>query len=521
MLYAQSAEKIIKLSLLRLFLLFICSSSASLLLYFSYPPYPFFYLVFIALIPFFWMLISFSFYEVLFGGFWFSFLFHLLLLRWVNTFGVFPWFILSFAEGVGSSLFWLWLRHLGGGSSLRIAVFAPPLWVFYEYFRTLGDIGFNWTCLAYATSTWLPFIQISSWVGIYGCIFIIVSFNASLFLLLHMTFSLLSQKRLSLPLHPTRWHLGYSLMGFVLFCANYLYGLQKVNQEYSGAEVRIAVAQLKYPSSLQFFEGEIQKWAEEYKRIVEQAKAEDVELLVLPESFLELPDYENSDIEKLLKEWLRGTRMSVLYGAAWSVINEKGEITPVFVSYHLMDGKKRRGRVDKSRLVPFGEYVPLRPLLSRIFPYPWGKQDFQRGKARKPLWWKNHRLGVLICFETLFPQDARYWAVRGAEILLSGTNSSWFGSSHATEQMAKFEVFRAVETGLYFLRAGTGGISSIIHPSGKILAWIPQFTTGMEVRDVHFLPSHTAYTLLGDWLPWLCLSFFLPFYLEVLRSSRG
>ncbi|MFN4183109.1 MAG: apolipoprotein N-acyltransferase, partial [bacterium] len=350
--------------------------------------------------------------------------------------------------------------------------------------------------------TWLTFIQISSWMGIYGCIFLIVLFNASLFLLVHTMCAFIGEKRLPLPSYPTRWHLGYSLFGFVLFSANYLYGFQKVNQEYSGAEVRIAVGQLKYQSSLQSGEEEIRKWADEYRKIVEQAKAENVELLVLPESFLELPDYENSDIEKLLKQWLKGSRMSVLYGAAWSVVNEKGEIIPVFVSYHLMDGKQRRGRVDKARLVPFGEFVPLRSLLSRIFPYPWGQQDYQRGKARKPLWWKNHRLGVLICFETLFPQDARYWAVRGAEILFSGTNSTWFGSSPATMQMAKFEVFRAVETGLYFVRAGTGGISSIIHPSGRILALLPQFTTGIHVQNVHFLSSHTTYTLLGDWLPW-------------------
>ncbi len=438
-------------------------------------------------------------------------------------FGAVPWLALSLAEGLGSSIFWLWLRRLGGGNPVRLALFAPPIWIFYEYFRTLGDIAFPWSNIAHPTAVWLPFIQVASILGIYGCIAVILFANASIFLLLFLTYALLKKIWQKIPSSEKFLLVVYPILGTLIFVGNLAYGTYRQLPVESDYNVRIGVAQLKYQASLKPGDEQTELWMAEYGPLLERAKAEGVELLVLPESFLEIPDFKGSPLESIVQFWLYKSKMSVLYGASWLELTETEdvEVKEAYVSYHLMDAKKRRGRVDKARIVPFGEYVPLRPVLTRIFPYPWNVQDFQRGKARKPIWWNNHRLGVLICFETLFPQDARMWAIRDVELLVSGTNSSWFGKSPATEQMAKFEAFRAVETGLFFVRAGTGGVSSIIHPSGKFLAWIPQFVSDITSLKIPFLRSRTLYTRLGDWLPWFCIALFLPFYLEALRRKSG
>jgi len=217
----------------------------------------------------------------------------------------------------------------------------------------------------------------------------------------------------------------------------------------------------------------------------------------------------------MVRQWMKGKKMALAYGALG--VDDLSSPNPkVYAGFFLLNSNGQKEREDKRRLVPFGEYVPLRKWVTRWLPqYPWGTQDITPGISYHLLPFTlpgcgageegcgPFPIGALVCFETLFPSEAREFARRGARLLISGTNSSWFQDSPATIQMISFEVFRPVETGLYFARAGTGGISTIIDPAGRFLVRLPQFTTAVETRTVFLRPATTFYVRHGDVLPWL------------------
>jgi len=125
-------------------------------------------------------------------------------------------------------------------------------------------------------------------------------------------------------------------------------------------------------------------------------------------------------------------------------------------------------------LVPFGEYIPLRPILGWLDKLVPIGGDFQRGTEARPLLVPVRsgqvRVGVLICYEDIFPEFARESALAGAEMLAVLTNDAWFGEGGAAYQHAASSVLRAVETRRPVLRCGNSGWSGWIDEFGNIRA---------------------------------------------------
>ncbi|MDG1286235.1 MAG: apolipoprotein N-acyltransferase [Rickettsiales bacterium] len=124
---------------------------------------------------------------------------------------------------------------------------------------------------------------------------------------------------------------------------------------------------------------------------------------------------------------------------------------------------------DKVRLVPFGEFVPLRGILP-VEKITHGIQDFVHGEGAKSL----HVKGVpafqpLICYETIFPE----FKSEGARWLLNVTNDAWFGQSAGPYQHLQMARFRAVEQGIPMVRAANTGISAVFDAYGRELASLP------------------------------------------------
>lgn len=128
----------------------------------------------------------------------------------------------------------------------------------------------------------------------------------------------------------------------------------------------------------------------------------------------------------------------------------------------------------KRKLVPFGEFVPLRPILGWIGKFVPIGDDFLRGTDPSPLsvmlGSRPVALGPLLCFEDIFPHLARNSVRAGADILVVHTNNGWFGEGGAAYQHASNSVLRAVETRRPVLRIGNGGWSGWIDEFGSIRA---------------------------------------------------
>jgi apolipoprotein N-acyltransferase len=160
------------------------------------------------------------------------------------------------------------------------------------------------------------------------------------------------------------------------------------------------------------------------------------------------------------------------------------------------------GYYDKVHLVPFGEYVPLKrffPFINRLVP---AAGDFASGKKIAPLKLPSFSAGVLICFEVIFPELARFRARDGAGIFVNLTNDAWFGITSAPYQHLSMAVFRAVENRRPLIRAANTGISAFISPEGKIINQSELFMEEVLKNKVSL--GHLSlrfYTRYGDIFP--------------------
>jgi apolipoprotein N-acyltransferase len=155
---------------------------------------------------------------------------------------------------------------------------------------------------------------------------------------------------------------------------------------------------------------------------------------------------------------------------------------------------------DKSHLVPFGEYVPLRGVLpiDKIVP---GQGDFTPGGGRELLTVTGlPSFSPLICYEAIFPGQVTPEAGRPGW-LLNLTNDAWFGNFVGPRQHFAISTTRTVEEGLPMVRAANTGISAVIDPYGRVVARLGIGQEGVLDSDLPVSLSPTPYARWGNMIP--------------------
>ena len=164
------------------------------------------------------------------------------------------------------------------------------------------------------------------------------------------------------------------------------------------------------------------------------------------------------------------------------------------------------GRFDKVHLVPFGEYVPFKRLLFFIDKLTEGVGDFVAGPGPYPMEFESSGIGVLICYESIFPRLAAAHVKNGAGVLVNITNDAWFGRTSAPYQHFQMSVLRAVENRVFLLRAANTGISAVVDPAGRVINQTALFEQAAVVEDIRLREGRpTFYTAGGDLFAYLCL----------------
>jgi apolipoprotein N-acyltransferase len=161
-------------------------------------------------------------------------------------------------------------------------------------------------------------------------------------------------------------------------------------------------------------------------------------------------------------------------------------------------------RYDKVHLVPFGEYVPFRRLFSFAAGLTENVGDFTPGTSREPLQAGDAKLGVFICYESVFPDDIRKFAANGSQVFVNISNDGWYGDSGAYAQHLKQVRMRAMENSRWVLRATNTGVTASIDPYGRIVTSIPRKLRTAMQAPYALTQVTTFYTRHGDWFAYLC-----------------
>ena len=162
-------------------------------------------------------------------------------------------------------------------------------------------------------------------------------------------------------------------------------------------------------------------------------------------------------------------------------------------------------RYDKVRRVPFGEYVPLRPVFDRLAGGILPSKDARAGTGPAVLDTGLGRFGVLISWEVFFEDRARDAIGNGGTVLLNPTNgASYWLTIVQTQQVASTQL-RAIETGRWVLQAAPTGFSAVVNPDGEVLARTGVSEQKVLVADVAMRAGRTWALRVGPW-PLLALA---------------
>jgi len=160
----------------------------------------------------------------------------------------------------------------------------------------------------------------------------------------------------------------------------------------------------------------------------------------------------------------------------------------------------RAGRYTKQHLVPFGEYVPLRPLATRISPRVAAiERDMVSGAAPSPLLVDDLALAIALCFDVAYDDVLREQVAQGAEVAVVQTSNAMFLGTAQQEQQWMLTRARAIELGRSVVVSSMNGISGVIAPDGRVIDRLPTAAAGSAVVPVPVERGTTLAVRLGAW----------------------
>jgi apolipoprotein N-acyltransferase len=235
--------------------------------------------------------------------------------------------------------------------------------------------------------------------------------------------------------------------------------------------------------------------------MTDDATSHGVQLVIWPESTVPLTFATTDFYRQAIEEVSRARDVDVILG---SVAEDPSQPNRFWNAAFLVNGGRTIGHYDKIRLVPFGEYVPMRELLFFAHKLVHAVGQFEFGTKDTPLAGR-FRYGMAICYEVVFPQIPRTQVVHGANVLVTITNDAWYDGTSAPRQHLNQARLRAIESDRYLLRAGTTGISAVVDPTGQIVHELAMGKQGIIYADFQPRTSTTPYVRYGDWFAWVAI----------------
>lgn len=431
------------------------------------------------------------------AGFVFGLCYHLALLYWILIVlgrygGLPPWlslpalFLLAAYMACFPAAFSFFLSLVAGRSRNRersvapLVWAAPVLWVGLDYLRGILLSGFPWMDLGYGLFGQPKLIQAADLGGHHLITFCLVLCNG-------LVVGFIDRRR-----REHRWNIRrerrllLAAVCFLVFIGGYsLIRFQAVERiAGTAASARIAVIQGNVDQAIKWSPATKEATVEGYLRLSREAlQSADAELVVWPETALPFYPQRDALIGRVVdfavthNTWLlTGAPLYSITPGITPKTNGMDQVRYYNGAVLIGPDGKIGGQHAKQHLVPFGEYVPLRRFLPFLEPLVVSIGDFSVGTDKGPLVLGPMKLGMLICYESIFPDIARESVARGSNLLVNITNDAWYGRSSAPYQSMAMAVFRAVETRRSLIRAANTGISGFVDPLGRVTGQTALFT---------------------------------------------
>ncbi len=402
---------------------------------------------------------------------------------------LFAWMGLSAFQAVGAALLFPLMAVAVRGKWLSKHTVLHPLlfasmWTSLEWWWAhSGWSGVPWSRLALGQAHMLPAMQSAYFFGSYVVSFLILMVNGYLAYLL---------------LHPSRRVLCIALAGGLFFGNLGIGAWRLLTYEDNGIVIRAAAIQGNKSSLDYWSTGTTGEVMDTYADLTRRAAAEGADIAVWPETCIPINIDQSSNIHQYVTSLSVECGIPILVGL-FTDAEGGAEYNSIVVA--LPDGTIHETVYNKRNPVPFGEFVPFRKLVTTLVP-PLAEintldEDIPAGEDSVVFDLDLGAVGSLICFDSIYEQNAVDSIENGAELLAVSTNDSWFRDSRGVWMHHAQSQYRAIETGRYVVRSANTGVSSIITATGEVSESLGALKTGYVLDEVCLRTERTPYMTIG------------------------
>ena len=386
----------------------------------------------------------------------FALTFNLVLLHWTSTYvGSVPWIILA----AGLSLFYLPLVAV---KRLGIAFF-PLIFIVLEEIRNRFPFqGFGWARIAYSQAD-APYAKIATHGGAVALSAITVLLGLVLFFLFQKQFRILILLPLLIVLVPIDVQMNQTTQALMIQGS-----VPKLGLDFNSRAKEVFFNHVK--------ETDI--------ALKENRK---VDFILWPENSVDVDPFRNPEVFEALNSY----KVPLIIGA---IVGRDNDI----LNTSILWTKESQNVYIKQHLTPFGEYIPLRSLASKISPFVDDVRDFSPGNESTIFTVDKAKIAPVICYELLDDQILEK-AAKSSNLLAVQTNSATFGDSAQSAQQLQMTRIRAIEHSRNILSVSTTGYSAVIDYNGKVLQKSDMGTAQHLYAEIGLISNVSPRDRYGDW----------------------
>ncbi|MBE6534767.1 MAG: apolipoprotein N-acyltransferase [Ruminococcaceae bacterium] len=410
------------------------------------------------------------------------------------------WLGLSLLQSLMGALVFLFSALIFRGRVCqKIGVLKPiviaALFAIFEWSQNFGWWGVPWGKLALGQTKYLVGIQNASWFGSYFITFVLVAVNC------FIAYALLNITEIKVVRFCSIFAL--SIVVFQYSTGLIIWFTNDINQ---GEKVKVACVQGNISATNKLTSESMSEMEEIYLRLTREAADTGAKIIVWPETALPINLNTRIYYDMMCADIAEETQTYILVGA----YSGEGESDYNSLVCYSPEGERLDVEYNKRRLVPFGEFIPMKEFFEVVIPPLTDiviNSDIVAGDSTSIMDVGGSQVGCLICFDSIYDYLTLDTVRDGAEIICLSTNDSWFSGSPALSIHRSHSQLRAIESGRYITRCASTGISSIVSPRGEILSYIAEDTEGIIVYEICERNNKTVWHYIGNMFIYICLTF--------------